>query len=109
MELSGPSFIKTVTGSIIVNRGFKYKEQINRFYLKMNEFGIIKRANTFFKRVKNPLQNFQDNYRNRYNVIDEGVMFEHIKLIVYGYFLFLIIPMMVLILEILYHKYKTNS
>lgn len=92
--------------SIIVSKGFKGKEKLNQAYLKMQEVGIVDRVSKRFEMKNDPLKNFQDHYSDKYKVHEEGVMFEHVKIIVIGYFLFLPIPVIILLMEILIHKYK---
>ena len=106
IELSGPDYIPSSYGQLLVSKGFKYKEHMNRFYLRMREVGIIKRLSQKFKTVKDPLINFQNHYNERYVVEQDGVMFEHVKFIIISYFAFLPIPMIILLIEILIHKYK---
>ena len=108
MELSGSDYIPSSFGTILVNQGFKYKEHMNRFYLRMREVGIIKRLSRKYKTIKDPLINFQNHYNERYVVEQYGVMFEHVKLIIISYFAFLPIPLIVLLMEIIIHKYKTR-
>ena len=108
MELSGPDYIPSSYGQLLVSQGFKFKEHANRFYLRMREVGIIKRLSLKYKQLKDPLINFQNHYNERYVVEQDGVMFEHVKLIVITYFAFLPIPLIVLLIEILIHKYKTR-
>ncbi|CAO1423181.1 unnamed protein product [Diamesa serratosioi] len=106
MELKG--FFSSEYGSIAVNQGFKYKEQMNVAFLKLQEVGIVDRTVKRFGIKKNPLNNFQDPYSEKYNVQDEGVMFDHVKYIVIIYFSFLPIPMAILLIEIFIHKYKAR-
>ena len=103
-ELS--NFLPDEYGSIMTRKGFKHKEKINQAYLKMREVGIVDRMSKRYGMKKDPLKNFQDHYSDKYNVVDEGVMFDHVKFIVIGYFMFLPIPLLVLLIEILIHKYK---
>ena len=103
-ELSG--FFHKQYASFPVSKGFKHKEKFNQAYLKMQEVGIVDRVTKISGMKKDPLKNFQDHYSDKYNVVDEGVMFEHVKIIVIGYFMFLPIPLLVLLIEILIHKYK---
>ncbi|CAO1423104.1 unnamed protein product, partial [Diamesa serratosioi] len=109
MELSGPDYVKSSDSALLVNLGFKYKEHANRFYLRMREVGVVKRLSRKYKTKKDPLINFQNHYNKRYVVEQDGVMFEHVKLIVLSYFAFLPIPLIVLLMEILIHKYKTRK
>ena len=103
-ELSG--FFPSSYGTVLLSRRYKHKEKLNHAYLKMREVGIIDRMSKQFGMKKDPLKNFQDHYSDKYNVQDEGVMFEHVKFIIIGYFMFLLIPLIVLLIEILVHKYK---
>ena len=103
-ELSG--FFPNSYGSLLISRRYKHKEKLNQAYLKMSEVGIVDRLSKKYAVKKNPVKNFQDHYSDKYNVVDEGVMFEHVKFIVIGYFMFLLIPLIVLLIEILIHKYK---
>ena len=108
MELSGPDYIPSSDGQLLVSQSFKYKEHANRFYLRMREVGIIKRLSQKYTIEKDPLINFQNHYNDRYVVEQDGVMFEHVKIIVMAYFAFLPIPLIVLLMEIIIHKYMTN-
>ena len=103
-ELS--DFFQNSYGSLILSNGFKHKEKVNHAFLKMREVGIVDRVSKQFGMKKDPLKNFQDHYSDKYNVVDEGVMFDHVKFIVIGYFIFLPIPLVILLIEILIHKYK---
>ena len=106
-ELSGVS--PNSYGTHMLSMGFKHKEKINQAYVKMREVGIVDRLSKRYQMNKDPLRNFQDHYSDKYNVQDEGVMFEHVKIIVIGYFLFLTIPLIILLLEIMIHKYKSRN
>ena len=103
-ELSG--FFPSSYGTILISKGFKHKEKLNHAYMKMREVGIIDRMSKRYGMKKDPVKNFQDHYSDKYNVQDEGVMFDHVKFIVIGYFMFLPIPLIVLLMEIIIHKYK---
>ncbi|CAO1437890.1 unnamed protein product [Diamesa hyperborea] len=106
MELNG--VFQSEYGTTVVNQGFKYKEQMNVAFLRLRELGIVKRNIKRFGILKDPLRNFQDRYSDKYNVQDEGVMFDHVKYIIIIYFAFLPIPMTILLVEILIHKYKAR-
>ena len=103
-ELAG--FFPSSYGSLMLAKRFKHKEKLNHAYMKMREVGIVDRLSKKFEMKKDPVKNFQDHYSDKYNVIDEGVMFDHVKFIVIGYFMFLPIPLVILVIEILVHKYK---
>ena len=75
----------------------------------MQEVGIVDRMSKKYGMKQDPLKNFQDRYSDKYNVQDEGVMFDHVKIIVICYFMFLPIPLIVLLMEIMIHKYKNRS
>ena len=105
-ELKG--FIPSVYGSIMVSNGFMHKEKFNRMYLKMRETGIIDRINKRSQLKKGLGSTFVDPYKKSYNVMKEGVMFEHMKIIIVSYFMFLSIPLLVLLIEIIIHKYKNR-
>ncbi|CAO1437991.1 unnamed protein product [Diamesa hyperborea] len=74
MELSGPDYIPSSYGQLLVSRSFKYKEHANRFYLRMREVGIMKRLSQKYKELKDPLINFIDHYNERYVVEQDGVI-----------------------------------
>ena len=103
-ELTG--FLPNQYNTLLISKGFKHKEKLNQAFIKMREVGIVERMSKQFEIKKNPLKNFQDHYSDKYNVVDEGVMFEHVKIIVIGYFMFLPVPLVILLIEILIHKYK---
>ena len=103
-ELSG--FFSNAYGSLMLSKGFQHKEKLNQAYLKLREVGIVNRLAKSNGINKNPVKNFQDHYSDKYNVQDEGVMFDHVKFIVIGYFMFLPIPLVILLIEIIIHKYK---
>ena len=105
-ELSG--FFPNVHGTVMLSQGFKHKEKLNQAYIKMQEVGIVDRISKKYNMKKDPVNNFQDHYSDKYNVQDEGVMFDHVKFIVIGYFMFLPIPLLVLLIEIIIHKYKNR-
>ena len=105
-ELSG--FFPSSYGTVLISRRYKHKEKLNHAYIKMREVGVIDRMSKKFGMKKDPLKNFQDHYSDKYNVVDEGVMFDHVKFIVIGYFMFLPIPLLVLLMEIVIHKYKNR-
>lgn len=75
----------------------------------MRETGIIARINNRYGRIKNSINNFQNRYSKPYNVGDEGVMFEHVKYIVIAYFMFLPIPLIVLLIENIIHKFRLRK
>ena len=104
MELKG--FFRPEAGTLLVNQGFKYKEQMNVKFLRLRETGIIERNLKRFGMTKDPLYNFQDRYSEKYNVQVDGVMFDHVKYIVKMYFSFLPIPIIVLLMEIFIHKHR---
>ena len=106
MELKG--FFNPEPGTIVVNRGFKFKDQMNVAFLRLREVGIIKRIIERYGIGQDPLYNFQDRYSEKYNVQDEGVMFDHVQYIIIIYFSFLPIPLVILLIEILIHKYKAR-
>lgn len=93
-------------GTNLVSNGFKYKEQVNRMYIKMRETGVIARINNRYGRIKSNINNFRNRYSEPYNVVDEGVMFDHVKLIVVAYFMFMPIILIVLLIENIIHKYR---
>ena len=74
----------------------------------MQEVGVVDRTTKRSGIKKDSLKNFQDHYSDRYNVQDEGVMFDHVKIIVIGYFMFLPIPLIILLIEIMIHKYRNR-
>ena len=106
-ELSG--MVPNAYLTHMMTKDFSHKEKINQAYVKMKEVGIVDRLSKKYQMKKEPLRNFQDHYSDKYNVQDEGVMFEHVKIIVIGYFLFLTIPLIILLLEIMIHKYKNRN
>ena len=105
-EVSG-LFLNTY-GSFLVSKGFQQKEKINQAYTRMREVGIIERMSKRYGMKKDAVKNFQDHYSDKYNVQDEGVMFDHVKIIVIAYFMFLPIPLLVLLIEIVVHRYKNR-
>ena len=105
-ELTG--FFKNAQGSLMVSKRTKQKEKLNQAYLKMSEVGIVDRLSKKYGMKKDPLKNFQDRYNDKYKVQEEGVMFDHVRIIVIGYFLFLPIPLLILVIEIIIHKYKNR-
>ena len=105
-ELSG--FFPNSYGTLLISKGFKHKEKLNHAFMKMREVGIVDRLSKKYGRKKNSLKNFQNHYNDKYNVVDEGVMFDHVKFIVIGYFMFLPIPLLVLLMEIIIHKYRNR-
>ncbi|CAO1360900.1 unnamed protein product [Diamesa serratosioi] len=105
-ELTG--FFPCQYASFEVSKGFKHKEKVNQAYLKMQEVGIVDRVTKRSRMKKDSLINFQDRYNDKYNVQDEGVMFDHVKIIVISYFMFLPIPLLILLMEIMIHKYKNQ-
>lgn len=105
-ELTG--FFPHSYGSLIVSKRCKQKERVNQAYLRMQETGIIDRTSKKYQQKQDPLNNFQDRYSDKYNVQDEGVMFEHVKIIVICYFMFLPILLIILGMEIMIHKYKNR-
>ena len=105
-ELSG--FLSDAYGTLLVSKRLKHKEKINQAYLKMREVGIVDRLSKKHRMKKDPMKNFQDHYSEKYKVQEEGVMFEHVKIIVIGYFMFLPIPLIILLIEIIIHKYKNR-
>ena len=105
-EISG--LFSSSHGSFMISKGFKQKEKLNQAYLKMKEVGIVDRMSKKYGMKTNELKNFKDHYNDKYNVQDEGVMFDHVKIIVIGYFMFLPIPLVILLIEILIHKYKNR-
>lgn len=101
-------FIPSVYGSIMISNGFKHKEKFNRMYLKMRESGIIERMNKKSQLKSEFDSSFVDPHKKPYNVMKEGVMFEHMKIIIVSYFMFLSVPLLVLLIEISYFKYKNR-
>lgn len=101
MELTG--FFPKNMASIVVSYGFKHKEKFNVMYLRMFETGIIDRNAKRYGRSKDPIRNFQKHYDEKY---ENAVMFDHVKLFVYCYFVIFNIVLIVLLFEILIHKYK---
>lgn len=96
-------------GTNLISNGFKYKEHFNRMYIKMRETGIIARIHNRHGRIKSSINNFRNRYSKPYNVADEGVMFEHVKYIVIAYFMFLPIPLIVLVIENIIHKFRLRK
>ena len=105
-ELSG--LFSSSHGSFMLSKGLKQKEKLNQAYLKMREVGVVDRMSQKYGMKKDSLKNFQDHYNDRYKVEDEGVMFDHVKIIVIGYFMFLPIPLIILLIEIMIHKYRNR-
>ena len=105
-ELSG--LFSNAYGSFLLSKGFKSKEHINHAYLKMREVGVVDRMSKKYGIKKNHQKNFQDHYSDKYKVHVEGVMFDHVKIIVIGYFMFLLIPLIILLIEIMIHKYRNQ-
>ena len=83
-------------------------QSMNHAYLKMREVGIVDRVTKMSGMKKDPVKNFQDHYSDKYKVQEEGVMFEHVKIIVIGYFMFLPIPFLILLIEIIIHSYMNR-
>ena len=106
-ELSG--FFLNAYGTLRISNGFKSKEKLNQAYLRMREVGIIDRMSKKYGLKKDALRNFQDHYSDKYKVHIEGVMFDHVKIIVIGYFMFLTIPLTTLLIEILIFKIKNRQ
>ncbi|CAO1385876.1 unnamed protein product [Diamesa serratosioi] len=88
-------------GSIMLQNGFKYREEINRMYLRLQSSGIVQRANKKYRTTK-----LEKNYKAKesYQVELEGVLFEHVKLIFLAYSLVFPLVLIVLALEILFKR-----
>jgi hypothetical protein len=107
MELIGDQYLKMEFGSILIHCSFKYKEQVRQKYIKMMETGIVARINRHYGNIKNG-RNFQKHYDEPYKVHIFGVTFEHVHLIVKGFFLLLLIGPIVCCCEIVHHKFAQN-
>ena len=101
-------FFPNAYGTIMLSKRIKQKEKLNQAYIKMREVGIVDRMSKKYGMKKDPLKNFQASYNDKYKVHIEGVMFEHVKIFVIGYFMFLTIPLIILLMEIMIHKYMNR-
>ena len=88
-------------GSLMIQNDFKYREQLNRMYVLMQSSGIVQRAHSIFKTKK-----LKKNYEAKeyYQVELEGVLFEHVKFILIGYFMVFPLVLIVLLFEIIQHR-----
>ena len=84
----------------MIQNDFKYREQFNVMYLRMQGAGIIKKA--YEKLLNNKLKKKYD-AKDRYQVELEGVLFEHVKLICFGFAFIFPVVLIVLAIEII-HK-----
>lgn len=86
--------------SLLIQNGFKYCEEFNHMYLLMQTSGIVKRTHSDFKTKK-----LKKNYEATeiYQVELERVLFEHVKLIVLGYFMIFPTVLIVLAIEMFHH------
>ncbi|CAO1407693.1 unnamed protein product [Diamesa hyperborea] len=98
LKLSG-IFSKSY-GSVMIQNGFKYREQFNRMYVHLQSTGIVQRAN---KRYRTTI--LKKNYKAKedYQVELEGVLFEHVQLIFLVYSFIFPLVLIVMIIEILFH------
>lgn len=84
----------------MIQNNFKYREQFNRMYLRMQSAGIVKKAYELFMNKNS--NNIKKKYdaKDHYHVELEGVLFEHVKLIFFGFSLVFPFVMIVLAIEI---------
>lgn len=81
----------------MIQNDFKYREQFNVMYLRMQGAGIVKKAHDTFL-----INNLKKKYdaKDHYQVELEGVLFEHVKLICFGFSLIFPLVLIVLVIEI---------
>ena len=81
----------------MIQNNFKYREQFNIMYLRMQAAGIVKRC---YKKYLN--KNLKKKYdaKDHYHVELEGVMFEHVRLIFFGFCMVFPLVLIVLAIEI---------
>lgn len=84
----------------MIQNDFKYREQFNVMYLRMQGAGIIKKAHDEF--MINKLKKKYD-AKDHYQVELEGVLFEHVKFICFGFSLIFPIVLIVLAIEIIHN------
>lgn len=85
----------------MIQNDFKFREEFNRMYVLMQTSGIVQRAHSHYKKKE-----LKKNYETKeyYQVELEGVLFEHVQLIILGYFMVFPIVLVILFIEIIHQK-----
>ena len=83
----------------MIQNGFKYREEFNRIYVRLQSTGIVHRAN---KKYRTTILKHSYSAKENYKVELEGVLFEHVKLIFLIYSLIFPFVLIVLAIEILF-------
>lgn len=85
----------------MIQNDFKYQEQFNIIYLRMQAAGIIKKA--YDNYLNSDLNRNKYNAKDHYHVELEGVLFEHVKLICLGFSMVIPLVLIVLLIEIVHN------
>lgn len=89
-------------GSISVNKDFIYREKFNWHLIRVKSSAVLKRLE------QRNLKTFKRSYgtKREYKVHSEGVQFAHVRYIVYGYSLGLLIAFLIAICENIHNNVK---
>lgn len=82
---------------------FKHRKVLNRMLILMQSTGIVKRQE---KLSKNLLKNYEA--KREFKVYSEGVQFEHVRYIVYGYSFAIFFAFLIVLLENVVYRIKIS-
>ena len=88
-------------GSFMIRSDFKHRQVLNRMLIQMQSAGIVKRQEKFRTKLK---KNYEA--KREFKVYSEGVQFEHVRYIVYGYSFAVLLALFVVVLENIYYRIK---
>ena len=89
--------------TFFIRSDFKHREAINRMFIQMRSAGIIQRI--YQNNRKNLLKKNYETKRE-YKVYSEGVQFDHVRYIVYGYSCAVLLALGILVCENIYYYIK---
>ena len=90
-------------GSFFIRSNFKHRQVLNRMLIQMQSAGVVKRQEKFRTKLK---KNYEA--KREFKVYSEGVQFEHVRYIVYGYSFAVLLAFLVVVLENIYYRIKIN-
>lgn len=97
------NFFKQLHYTFLIRNDFKHRETMNRVLIQMRSAGVIEREHqTYFR------SNLKKNYeaKREHKVHLEGVQFEQVRYIIYGYAFALLIAILISVLECLHYRVK---
>lgn len=88
-------------GGFVIRSDFKSRKALNRILIQMQSTGVVQRLEKLEKKLK---KNYDA--EREYKVYSEGVQFDHVRYIVYGYSCAVFLSLMIVVVENVYFRIK---